>query len=71
MLDINLALVDVVSSHEEGGLGVVALQEVKDVIGECCLGTIIVRESHSARCFTMKNAITAIWDRANLVTRNR
>jgi hypothetical protein len=71
MLDINLALVDVGSSHEEGGLGVVALQEVKDVIGEGCLGTIIVRKSHSARCFTLKDAITAIWDRANLVTRNR
>ena len=39
---IDLALVDIVASDEEGGLGVVRIQNIKNVVGVRLLWAVIV-----------------------------
>lgn len=69
MLNIDLALVYVVTGHEECGLRIVALEQVQNVVGEGSLWAVVVCECNGARGDTSKNAVTTIRKGPNLVAR--
>jgi hypothetical protein len=58
--DVDLALVDVVTSDEESGLSVVLLHQVEDVRSEDLLWAIIVGQSNRTRCDTAVDAVASI-----------
>jgi hypothetical protein len=66
-----LALVDVVASDEEGGLSVVALEDVQDVGGKGRLWAIVVGESNGARVDTVVDTSATVLDVAKLGASNR
>lgn len=68
--DVDLALVDVVASDEEGSLCVVLLEKVQDVRCEGLLGAVIVCESDSTWLNTAVDSRTAICNVANLSAGN-
>jgi hypothetical protein len=63
---VDLALVDVVASDEEGRLGIVGLHEVQDVGSEDFLWAVIVGQGNGARRFAVINTGTTIRDRSDL-----
>jgi hypothetical protein len=58
--DIDLALVDVVTSDEEGGLCVVLLHQVQDVGSEDLLRAVIVGKSNGTRGDAVVNTIATV-----------
>jgi hypothetical protein len=64
--DVNLALVDVVASDEEGGLCVVLLHKIQDVGSEDFLRTIIVGESNGTGGDTVVDTVATVCNGAKL-----
>lgn len=67
---VNLALVDVVASDEEGSLCVVLLHQVKDVRGVDLLWAIIVGQSNCARLDAAIDTLATVLNGAKLGTGN-
>jgi hypothetical protein len=63
-LDIDLALVDVVSSNEKGGFAAVRLENVQDVSGVVGKWAIIISDSNGAGFDAVINASSSIRNRA-------
>jgi hypothetical protein len=64
--DINLTLVDVVSSDEESSLRVIAGEDIQDVVGEDLLWAIIVGQRNGTGCDAVVNARAAVLNISNL-----
>ena len=66
--DVNLSLVDVVSSDEESSLGVVGSHNIEDVAGEDFLWAIVVGDGNCAGCGATVNTSATVLDIADLGT---
>lgn len=64
--NVNLALVDVVSSNEKGSLGIVGSHDIQNVASENLLWAIVVGEGNGSWLGTAVDAIAAIVDVAEL-----
>jgi len=59
---IDLAFINVVSSDKKGCLGIVTLQQIKDVISKALLWAIVVGECDGARVLALPYTCASIKD---------
>lgn len=67
---VDLALVDVVASDEEGGLSVVGLEYVQNVVGVLLLWAIVVSDGYRARGRALVDTSTSVLNISDLRTGN-